>query len=506
MRRAAIFCAVMTAIIHLRCGHLGQIAGGTTTTDNAKVSATIVYPGGKPVSHAFVRLRTAAYLADTASPLQKKLTDHKDLMADDSGRFSIDSLNSGSYFIEAGDTSGMGVLLGFTVGQDSIVALGIHEVRPYGTITGSITGAGQRAYARIRGLERCVRADSTGGFSLQVPADAPYELCLTTSDTTTLLPVPGAAPSQTISMSVDLGNRHRDSLAVRAFLDSMLMSNVPVDSVASRDSSGRIRTLTLSHQNITGLHQSIGALQSIVTLVLTANPIVDLPPALRDMTSLRNLTLDSTALSSLPDGVCQCTRLRLLDLSATRIRDLPPATAGLTDLAALWLNGDSLTAMPEVIPSLTSLNDLGLARNRLTVLPEAIAGLTALQILHLDDNLLTALPDAVTRLPQLKILYVYQNRLSALPDSLGRLSNLSWLIASENSLTVLPRSVGQCSNLVDINLYGNLLDSLPLSIVNLHPVNELQIGGNRLCSVPQEISSWADAYAGPGWKLNQVCK
>jgi len=73
------------------------IAGGTSTSENARVSGSIVDPTGIPVAYAIVQLIPASYNPVTDSPSAYIKTD----TTDSAGHYLFDSITTGSYNISA---------------------------------------------------------------------------------------------------------------------------------------------------------------------------------------------------------------------------------------------------------------------------------------------------------------------------------------------------------------------------------------------------------------------
>jgi hypothetical protein len=507
MRATIAHLFVISAIMVQSCSSPNQVAGGSTSTDNARVCATVVYPNGKPAAHAVVRLRQAGYLADTVTALEKTAASHYDALTDDSGRFVIDSLDTGEYLIEAADANGNAVAIACTAIVDSAVNAGRKTLEPMGTIAGSMGGPFVRGFARIHGLERCVRADSAGRFVVDVPAGQAYRVNILTGDTAADISVPQPVqPSQGTPVNADLGKYRTDSLAIRAFLDSMGFSAVPVDSVSPFDSgTGRIRKLDLSHRGLTAVPPSVGDLTFLWTLIVSVNPITDLPSTLDRIPLLAALDISSTPIATLPAVVTRCVYLQWLFLSTTGIRDLPPEIAQLTILHELWMEQDSLTTAPAAAFTIRSLKSLSFAQNRLTQLPAAIGNLDSLEYLHVDRNQLASLPQELTALAHLKDIYAYQNNLTALPDSIGKMAALSLIDVQSNRIASLPASIGRCVDLSYLHLWNNLLTTLPDSIVNLKPVDLLMLGSNHLCTLSAPLITWANQYAESTWLADQTC-
>jgi hypothetical protein len=498
--KAAIFFLLILVLLQ-RCSGPMQTAGGTTSTENAKVTGIVVGADGKPVPGALVRCRPAGYLSDgSALPLHDGRTDS-------AGGFTVDSIGDGSYLIEVLDGQGRAAAIACSVSGDFPVNAGTHTVLSMGSIEGTAGGPGIDAYLRVRGLERYAAADAGGRFSVAVPSGLTYHVNMVTSDTSVdLPPTLPVEPAQAVKVSADLGTCRSDSAALRGFLDGIGFAAVPLDSMTGKDAGGRIRALSLHGRKLASLPASVGNLAFLREIDLCGNPLDSLPGALVDLPLLVHLFLDATPLRELPGVVCRCAGLRWLTLNGTGIRTLPREFASLTALRVLEMRDDSLAEVPPVVCSLPSLTELALARNQLTRLPDALGGCSKLEILHLDENRLESLPGSITALSSLRILYVYRNTLVSLPDSIGNLSALERLEVEFNGITSLPPSIGKCTNLKYLNVWENALAGLPASIVALRPSEGLAVGSNRLCNLPSDIAAWVDAYEKSAWRADQTCQ
>ena len=117
--------------------------------------------------HARIWLRPAEYLKDTAETGDPETA--PDAIADEDGRFVLDSLPAGAYLLEARDDKGKGVIR-YLSALGAATQLPPDTLRPLGTLEGRLERFGnvpQRAYARLQGLERVARADSAGHFAFR---------------------------------------------------------------------------------------------------------------------------------------------------------------------------------------------------------------------------------------------------------------------------------------------------------------------------------------------------
>jgi len=168
--RTLLILGIMVIWALMRCSDLVPTAGGSTTSDNAKVMATVYNTKGSPAAGAVVRLRRSDYVSQSAG-LAKQAVSTADTLTDAQGRFEFKGIDSGAYRIEVADPStgsGLGgaVLFDCSIhGHDSI-NLGPDTLRPYAAISGTIDSLQGPAYVQVYGLERIVRVDSSGRFTI----------------------------------------------------------------------------------------------------------------------------------------------------------------------------------------------------------------------------------------------------------------------------------------------------------------------------------------------------
>lgn len=149
------------------------VAGGWTDTETGTKISGVIREEGAAAAGARVSLRPADYLAkdptqpDSSGPRRGAILD---VVSDDEGRFTFDSVPQGEYLIEA-VKGGRGALIPFGVedNADDVNLVAAH-LSPLGRIQGRVMfsdGAPGAALVRVYGLERAVLADpATGAFTV----------------------------------------------------------------------------------------------------------------------------------------------------------------------------------------------------------------------------------------------------------------------------------------------------------------------------------------------------
>jgi hypothetical protein len=173
-RMAAVvgLCMGFALLVPYRCSLPVRTAGGTEGGNTAaSLQGTVVYEvTAKPAAGSLVRLRTSNFLNDTGKiPPRQNTVNFYNTLTDSNGRFSIDSVDTGSYCIEVNDGKSNAVVLKYTVGgHDSLVKLPPDTLRRTSTISGTVASmpdsvglSSMQVY--IYGLERTARRDSLSG-------------------------------------------------------------------------------------------------------------------------------------------------------------------------------------------------------------------------------------------------------------------------------------------------------------------------------------------------------
>ena len=167
-----VFAAVMT--IGIQCSRTSSIAGNTSSETTNGITASVYESNGDPTQGAVVRLRKIDYVTQPPLSLAKPTIYEADALTDELGRFEFKGIDPGTYSIEVYDSStgsghGNNVLFTCSIAANDTLVLAPDTVRPFAVVTGSIdmstiSGA---LYVQIVGLERLVRVDSTGAFSIR---------------------------------------------------------------------------------------------------------------------------------------------------------------------------------------------------------------------------------------------------------------------------------------------------------------------------------------------------
>jgi hypothetical protein len=173
----------LAALTLFSCSPLRTVGGSEIgNPTNARVIGTVVYPnGGGAATGADVRLRSKTFCKDTMQAALFKVTNiNANTLTDERGRFVLDSVDIGDYFIEVNDGKSHGALIACSVnGESPVLTLSVDTATPTSTISGVIMAAknGLSVYVQIFGLDRVVRANpASGRFELQDVPQGSYAL------------------------------------------------------------------------------------------------------------------------------------------------------------------------------------------------------------------------------------------------------------------------------------------------------------------------------------------
>ena len=333
---------------------IGPVSGGSGSDVEARtavITGSIVDSTGIPLANATVRLRLENFLSgDSYTPSEGKIN-QQNTATDSNGIFSIDSVDSGKYIIEAvsGDTLGAIVMCEVLPGDTAVQFLNTVAM-PMSDITGTVDLNGvspDSVSVRLFGLDYETHPDSTGEFHFHVPSGKHHVIIegvyfpeyFSDRHIDTVHTRPGD------SLYYDRrGNSEPcedwpcDSNIVARFLMMSGYTELTVDSVAvQRD--GRLVGLNLRGLGITFIHPMLRGLDALEKLDCGNNQIEDPGPFLENAASLVELKLDSNSISEITSDLSTLTDLTSLDLSSNNLQTLP---LSITDLPLVELDvGDN---------------------------------------------------------------------------------------------------------------------------------------------------------------------
>ena len=258
----------------------------------------------------------------------------------------------------------------------------------------------------------------------------------------------------------------------------------------------QLKTLDLSHLELTYLPDEIEQLRHIEILCLQHNKLNSLPAVIGQLSSLKTLNASYNQISNVSRGIRKLGQLEELNLQHNKLNTLPRETTQLQTLIKLLLDYNNFTSLPSAVKYLTNLRELSAADNKINIVTESISQLKKLEYLSLHGNKLAKLPQAIGLLPKLKQLNLRNNHLHTIPHTVCELKSLRDFNLSQNQIQQLPSSIGQLQQLQQFDLSFNQLNHLPREIAHLRQLCNIkkqiqwQLGldlqGNRF-NIPEEI-------------------
>ncbi|MDB5048516.1 MAG: hypothetical protein JWO30_1587 [Fibrobacteres bacterium] len=186
---------------------------GTENTNGTLVSARVCYGDGSPAGNASIWIRPYEFLRDTGNA--EGTVAQVQARTDADGYFSLDSVSEGAYVLEVSDGKGRALMRAFDA-FGPYGDLGVDTLETEGSLQGVLErpeGPSAAAYVQIFGLDRMVRADSTGAFSFDSLPPGIHRIHAVSS-------LPGRVYLQPKPVRVDSGAGTRlDTLKLAGFAD-----------------------------------------------------------------------------------------------------------------------------------------------------------------------------------------------------------------------------------------------------------------------------------------------
>jgi hypothetical protein len=343
----------------LACTQALTLSGPGSETTNGKVVTGIAeLPDGTPASGAGIFVRNAASLPDT-SRLGSAVV--PDTAAGADGSFSCIVPDTGgecsveiNYQNKNAFSLRVGALSNRNLGRVTLPqTAGFH-----GIIDRQNVASGDNIFVQIYGSHRQIRVDAFGAFSfLGVPSGRHVIRVFSNKnaygvinkDTVELFPAE-IRDMQTYILPFDAW---KDTVIVRAILDSNGLDTVKVADVTATNENQRIVSLNLIGHGITTLPGSVASLR-LRRLWLGNNNLTALPAKIGLMTTLYEVGCKLNALTAIPAALGNLIHLTVLDVSGNKLSALPVELTNMTQLLILSVDYNSLTVVDD--PVLTWLN------------------------------------------------------------------------------------------------------------------------------------------------------
>lgn len=208
-----------------------------------------------------------------------------------------------------------------------------------------------------------------------------------------------------------------------------------------------------------------------------------LSDGLGNLVQLKELTLGHNAITKLPDSIRLLENLEVLRIEENQLHSLPAQIGTHVTHCSRDTGNELLMAL--YAGNLTRLNTLTAHSNQITTLPASFSSLQLLQMLELHKNSLTTTGDAFSRLKSLKFLDLRQNKLSVFPRLPEFDAALDQLLLGYNSLETVPEAIAAVADHLSVlDLRDNKLQLLPEKIAHLYMLKTLDLTNNDLHDLP----------------------
>jgi regulation of enolase protein 1 (concanavalin A-like superfamily) len=151
-----------------------QHAGGS---GSETIIGCVVDSLGVPARNAIVRLRNSDFYTPLPGLTKSSLVS-TNTMTDSSGRFEMQNIDFGSYSLEITSASSAG-LITFEITNSGIHDIGIDTLKPFGVVVGvadTQKSPGSLLFVQVSGLERLIRVDANGHYTLTDLPEGNYNL------------------------------------------------------------------------------------------------------------------------------------------------------------------------------------------------------------------------------------------------------------------------------------------------------------------------------------------
>jgi hypothetical protein len=254
---------------------------------------------------------------------------------DSLGHVLFDSVDTGEYRVEAAYGDTLSVLLSCSVIKgDSLVDLGADTLRSAATLRGRVTGGAATsapAYIRVYGLDRAVRTEDDGSFSLRVPAGT-YTLNIITDhdysedayEHVTATPA-STVQAGTVELLAACPDFSCDSTIVRHILDTNGLTSTPVSAIIEL-SAGRVGEIHALGKDLRILPPEVARLRTLTEIEIQNCGLASVPWSIAKLTNISGFKVPGNALTTLPDEIIALTKVYELDLGNNKLCNLPVAT------------------------------------------------------------------------------------------------------------------------------------------------------------------------------------
>ena len=150
--------------------------------------------------------------------------------------------------------------------------------------------------------------------------------------------------------------------------------------------SGRLISLNLSYNFLTGVPNEIQNLEFLKNLDLSNNQIFFLNDAVTNVQNLEELNLTNNPLIELPSSIGNLINLEKISISSANLDSIPESFGELDSLNFIFINSTEIRTIPSGIVTNQNLIELNLVGNEIESLPEDLCDLPVSTFIDVSNN------------------------------------------------------------------------------------------------------------------------
>ena len=261
--------------------------------------------------------------------------------------------------------------------------------------------------------------------------------------------------------------------------------------VSIESSTGRVSSLDLSKNNLSGTIPDLSNLGRLGHLVLFDNNLSGTIPALNGFVQLKRLHLSKNSLSGTIPDLSGLIMLEQLDIDYNNLGGTIPDLSSLGSLKAMYLGHNSLSGTIPDLSALTDLKRLHLSRNSLSGTVPDLSSLTDLNWFDLSRNSLSGTVPDLSSLTELDWFDLSGNNLSGTIPDLSALAGLSSVYLDGNGFTgTVSASSFPTQSLLLLDLSDNSLSGTVPDLSSITTLNYLHLNDNGFTgAIPSGLGS-----------------
>ncbi len=396
----------MLVSLYFHCSIGVDVAGGSEIGNPKTIVGQVLYENNTPVANAYVMLRPETYLADTSDIIDT--TQHskiRDVRTDDGGGFIIDSIDTGTYFIEVNDGSNYANLYKVELKYDdnSYINLPTCSLKEVGSLSGYLQcdhGDVSNLYVQIYGLERIVKTDSKGQYKFNNLPSSSYIVNVPFSSVS---PGPWEKETEKVlaGQTVNLDTIHLIPYDINFENDSIIIVEIlnnlgnPILFSSAVEISNEVHSIIGVYLNGLGMTELPGSLLNLSPSVKVIHLENNLLPTFfipnGAWSNLEELYLQNNKLTGLTEGLSWLNYIKIVDYSNNDIDQIYDRMFIINSLLVFKINNNDISFIPFDIGNAKSLEIFEVANNKLTNLPTSIMDVSTLKSLDVNYNHLKSL-------------------------------------------------------------------------------------------------------------------